>query len=218
MKNRKAIVLVSGGMDSLYLCDFAARNNDEIYFLHINYGQRTENRELASFHRICDYFQPTGSKVLDIGFISQIGGNSLTDSRLFIPKNRAESETIPNTYVPFRNGIFVSIAVAWGEVISATHIYIGAIEVDGSGYPDCRGAFYESLERTINLGTSNCQELKIETPLINLTKAEIVRLGLSRNLPFDITWSCYESNETVCGTCDSCILRIAAFAKNGVVE
>jgi 7-cyano-7-deazaguanine synthase len=218
MKKRKAIVLVSGGMDSLYLCELAANSNDETYFLHINYGQRTEIKELECFQKICDYFQPTSSKVIDISFISQFGNNSLTDSGLSIPKNREKFGVVPNTYVPFRNGIFVSIAVAWGEIISATHIYIGAIEVDGSGYPDCRASFYESMERAINLGTANCSELKIEIPLINLTKVEIVKLGLSAGLPFEITWSCYESNELACGECDSCILRKTAFAKNGVIE
>jgi len=215
---KKAIVLVSGGMDSLYLCEIARSKCDELYFLHINYGQRTEKKELECFYKICEFFKPIESKVVDIKFIAEFGGNSLTDSTLSIPKNREQSDEVPNTYVPFRNGIFVSIATAWAEVISATHIYIGAIEVDGSGYPDCREVFYQSIEKTINLGSTNCSELKIEIPLINLTKIEIVRRGLELDLPFHISWSCYESNELTCGTCDSCLLRKAAFLKNGVVE
>jgi 7-cyano-7-deazaguanine synthase len=211
----KAIVLVSGGMDSLVTACIAARENEEVYFLHISYGQRTFEKELEAFTKICEYYEPNDSKVIEISYIKEFGGNSLTDIEQKIPEGISLSVELPNTYVPFRNGNMIAIACGWAEVIDANRIYIGAVEVDGVSYPDCREAFFKAMEKALNLGTKDAFSVEIKTPLIRLTKAEIVRLGHELNVPFDISWSCYQSGEKACGVCDSCLVRNKAFADIG---
>jgi len=213
----RAIVLVSGGMDSLITASVASSENDEVYFLHVNYGQRTEQKELESFHKICDYYQPKGKKVTAIDYIKDFGGNSLTDTSLEIPSAKASSP-LPNTYVPFRNGSLISIACAWAEVIDANKIYIGAVEVDGSGYPDCRSVFFRALETALNYGTKVDFKVEIKTPLIALKKSEIVLLGAKLDTPFELSWSCYRDNYRACGECDSCYLRLKAFKEAGLTD
>lgn len=208
--NQKAIVLCSGGMDSLITTAIAKRDNDQIYLLHANYGQRTQDKELKSFQDICAYFKPENHMIIDIDYLTKIGGSSLTDSHIEIPKNQHGS-SVPNTYVPFRNANLLSIATSWAEVIGAQKIYIGAVEVDGSGYPDCRKVFYEAMEQAINYGTKDETIISIETPIIHLKKSEIIKIGKELGIPFELSWSCYEHNDIACGECDSCILRINAF-------
>lgn len=217
MKMKKAVVLTSGGMDSLITTAIAQRENEEIYLLHANYGQRTEQKELAAFRKIADYFMPKDVLIIDISYLAQIGGNSLTDRNIEIPKNDL-NDSVPNTYVPFRNGNLVSIAASWAEVLGASSIYIGAVEADSSGYPDCRKDFYDKLEIAINAGTKDETRIKICTPIIDKKKSEIIKLGSELNIPFELSWSCYEDNNIACAECDSCLLRIRAFKEAGIID
>lgn len=214
---KKAIVLVSGGMDSLVTAGIAKDENDQIYFLHINYGQRTETKELEAFQKICNFFKPVEQKTINIDYIKDFGGNSLTDFNITIPQH-SDIPEVPNTYVPFRNGNLISIATAWAEVIDANKIYIGAVEVDGSGYPDCRDTFFRALELAINFGTKDRFKVEICTPLINLKKSEIITLGTKLNIPLELSWSCYQDNNLACGECDSCYLRLKAFKEAGLTD
>ncbi|MBN1948985.1 MAG: 7-cyano-7-deazaguanine synthase QueC [Candidatus Cloacimonetes bacterium] len=216
MKN-SAIVLLSGGMDSLVTAGIAANEMDELNFLHVNYGQKTEVRELRSFRRLVEYFHPQRQLVTDISYLKEIGGSSLTDPAMEV-EDYQERSGIPATYVPFRNGHLVAIAVSWAEVIEAQNIYLGAVEEDSSGYPDCRESFYQAMENAIALGSKTGSNLKIITPIIHKSKEEIIRLGLQLDLPFQFSWSCYKNNDIACGVCDSCVLRIRAFRKAGVKD
>lgn len=213
----KAIVLVSGGLDSCVTAAVAAQDF-ELAFLHINYGQRTEKRELKAFHDIGDYYRVKERLVVDISYLAQIGGSALTDKSIDVPKADLTNKEIPITYVPFRNGNIISIAAAWGEVIHANHIFIGAVEEDSSGYPDTREEFLESMEKAINLGTSPDYHVKIQAPLIHLTKKAIVLKGMELNAPLHLTWSCYQNEDVACGICDSCALRLRGFQLAGVED
>ncbi len=214
---KRGIVLTSGGMDSLITTAIAQKENDEIYLLHANYGQRTEEKELKAFNAICDYFKPNGHLIVNIDYLARIGGNSLTDHNLDVPRNEL-SDSVPNTYVPFRNGNLISIAASWAEVLEAQSLYIGAVEADSSGYPDCRKVFYEQLENAINLGTKEDTQISIKTPIIDKMKHEIIQIGRQLNVPFELSWSCYVDNQTACGECDSCLLRIRAFKQAGIKD
>jgi len=213
----QAIVLVSGGMDSLVTTAIAKKECEEIYFLHLNYGQKTEKKELEIFHQICEFYQPEDKLIVDISYLKQIGGSSLTDDKIPI-KDFDGSNEIPDSYVPFRNAHLLTIATSWAEVIGANRIYIGAVEEDSSGYPDCRESFYQSFEKTIELGTKDETDIKIITPIIHKKKSEIIKLGKELNVPFELSWSCYQNNEIACGVCDSCHLRIKAFKEAGMID
>lgn len=208
-----AIVLVSGGMDSLVTLAVAAKDYRP-YCLHLNYGQRTQMKELDCFTAICDHYgvKVPERMVVDISYLSQIGGSSLTDHSLSVPKAVLDSGEIPNTYVPFRNAHILSIAVSWAEVIGAEKIFIGAVSEDSSGYPDTRREFYDAFEKVIRQGTRPETKIAIETPVIKMKKSQIVKLGAELSVPFEKTWSCYSENEVACGTCDSCALRLRGFA------
>ncbi|RPI17349.1 MAG: 7-cyano-7-deazaguanine synthase QueC [Ignavibacteriae bacterium] len=214
---KKAIVLISGGMDSLVTAAIAARDY-ELAFLHLNYGQKTEQRELKAFNDIAAHFKVKEKLVVDIKFLSQIGGSSLTDSKIDVTKANLEYEGIPSSYVPFRNANILSIAVSWAEVIGAGKIFIGAVEEDSSGYPDCRKIFYDAFNKVIELGTKPETKLSIETPIINLKKFEIVKKGAELNVPFELSWSCYTNNDIACGECDSCALRLRGFQLAGIED
>jgi len=217
MSSNRAIVLLSGGMDSLVTAAIAMKENDEVNFLHLNYGQLTEERELCSFRQMVEYFKPADSMIVDVSYLKKIGGSSLTDEKIPVKKHH-ESKGIPDSYVPFRNAHLIAIAVSWAEVIRANRIYIGAVEEDSSGYPDCRENFYKSFEETISLGTKNETPIKIITPIIHKSKADIVRLGQSLSVPFQFSWSCYQDNEIACGECASCYLRQRAFYQAGLTD
>ncbi len=208
----KGIVLVSGGMDSLVLAAFAPRESD-IALLHVNYGQRTEKRELACFHAIADHFKVRERLVVDIGYLRAIGGSALTDPSIPVPEANLARRDVPVTYVPFRNAHLVAIAVSWAEVIGATNVYIGAVEADSSGYPDCRPAFYDAMNEAIRCGTKDGSGIAVKAPVIELKKKDIVLLGKSLGVPFEKSWSCYSDGEKACGRCDSCALRLRAFAE-----
>ena len=217
MSKKKAVVLVSGGLDS---CVTAAIANEmaEMAFLHLNYGQRTEKRELKAFNDIANFYGVNDRLVVDAGYIKQIGGSSLTDTNIKISRANLESQDIPNSYVPFRNGNILAIAVSWAEVIEAGRLFIGAVEEDSSGYPDCREDFFAAFEKAVNLGTKPETKIRIITPLIHLTKADIVRKGVELKAPLELTWSCYQNEDRACGVCDSCALRLRGFKQAGVVD
>ena len=210
----RVLVVLSGGMDStvcaaLAVREFGAGNTAA---LHIDYGQRTERRERQAFHEICDRLGLATRLAIKTEFFRAIGGSALTDDRIAVPDAPdLIGEAIPVTYVPFRNAHFLSAAVSWAEVLRAEKIYIGAVAQDSSGYPDCRPEFYAAFNEAVRTGTKE-GKIRIETPLIALRKAEIVRRGLELGAPFDLTWSCYSREDRACGVCDSCVLRLRAFA------
>jgi 7-cyano-7-deazaguanine synthase len=213
-----SIVLVSGGMDSCVTAAIANDVTNELAFLHISYGQRTEERERRAFNDIADHYR--GDRRLDISIehLAKIGGSSLTDDTMAVTEADLESTAIPTSYVPFRNANMLSIAVSWAEVIGAVTIYIGAVAEDSSGYPDCRPEFYAAFQKVINEGTKPETKIEIRTPIIDLSKAEIVKKGIELNAPLHLTWSCYRSQDLACGTCDSCALRLRGFEGAGVLD
>lgn len=215
MKNNLAICLVSGGMDSCVTAAIAKAETDEIAFLHISYGQMTERREREAFIDIADFYNVEKRLDISIEYLARIGGSSLTDDRIEVSEANLESKEIPTSYVPFRNANMLSIAVSWAEVLGARSIYIGAVAEDSSGYPDCRPQFYEAFEKAIDEGTKPDTKIEIRTPVIHLSKAEIVKKGIELEAPLHLSWSCYRSEELACGTCDSCALRLRGFEQAG---
>jgi 7-cyano-7-deazaguanine synthase len=222
MNRELAIVLVSGGMDSCVAVSIA---NEEyrLAFLHVNYGQRTEARELRAFNELADHYRAEKRLTISIEHLKVIGGSSLTDKSIPIPELSAPQSAIqnpqseiPTTYVPFRNAHLLSIAVSWAEVIGATKIFIGAVEEDSSGYPDCREVFYQAFNKVIETGTKPETKIEIITPLIHLRKSDIVKEGTKRRAPLHLTWSCYQNNDRACGRCESCTLRLRGFKEAGV--
>ena len=216
--SRLAICLVSGGMDSCVTAAIANEENDELAFLHISYGQRTEKRERESFERIADHYRVRSRFVVSLDQLGRIGGSSLTDTRIPVTAANLSACGIPSSYVPFRNAHLLSSAVSWAEVKKANRIYIGAVAEDSSGYPDCRPEFYEAFQQTVNVGTKPETNIEIRTPVIGMKKFEIVRRGIELSAPLELTWSCYVESEVACGNCDSCALRLRAFREAGVED
>jgi 7-cyano-7-deazaguanine synthase len=220
----RAVVLLSGGMDSCVCAALAVRDH-EAAALHVSYGQRTEERERRSFLAICDRLGIRHRLLLRNEALRAIGGSALTDPGLAVPEAAGEfagrppedTSGIPITYVPFRNAHFLAAAVSWAEVLQADKIYIGAVEQDSSGYPDCRPAYYDAFNQVIRAGTREGR-IRVVTPLIGLRKVEIVRLGLELDAPFHLTWSCYSREDRACGLCESCLLRRRAFQAAGVPD
>jgi 7-cyano-7-deazaguanine synthase len=210
----KAVVLVSGGMDSLVTAAIAGSEH-ELYFLHLNYGQRTEQRELKAFNDIADYYKAVRRLIVNGEYLSQIGGSSLTDKNIEISNADLYYKGIPSSYVPFRNANILSAAVSWAEVVGAKNIFIGAVEEDSSGYPDCREVFYNAFNKVIEFGTRPETKIVIETPIIHLKKHEIIKKGVELNTPFELSWSCYRNEDKACGICDSCALRLRGFQLAG---
>jgi len=214
-KSKIAICLVSGGMDSCVTAAIAAGETDEIAFLHVSYGQRTERRERQAFNDIADFYGVEKRLDVSIEYLANIGGSSLTDQAIEVSEADLESTEIPTSYVPFRNANILAIATSWAEVLGAEKIYIGAVSEDSSGYPDCRPEFFAAFEKTIETGTKPETKISIKTPIIHLSKAEIVKKGIELNAPLDLSWSCYRNEIRACGTCDSCALRLRGFALAG---
>jgi 7-cyano-7-deazaguanine synthase len=216
-----AVVLVSGGMDSCVTAAIANREH-EMAFLHVNYGQRTERREMQAFQALADYYRVQSRLVAELTHLSRIGGSSLTDKSIAVAKADATKlfhpvkSEIPTSYVPFRNANILAVAVSWAEVVGAEKIFIGAVEEDSSGYPDCRKEFYAAYSTMIDLGTKPETKISIVTPVIHLKKSEIVKLGKELKAPFELTWSCYQGEDLACGVCDSCALRLRAFQSAGI--
>ncbi len=216
-KKGLAVVLVSGGMDSALTAAYAAQKN-ELAFLHINYGQKTQKRELRAFNNIARYYKVKKKLVADISYLKDIGGSSLTDNKIKITKADLNNKSIPSSYVPFRNANILAIAVSWAEVLKAHSIYIGAVEEDSSGYPDCREKFFKEFEKMVSLGTKPGSGIKIVTPLINQSKKEIVLNSYKYKSPVHLSWSCYKNSNEACGICDSCALRLRGFAQAGMED
>lgn len=216
-KKEKAVCLVSGGLDSCVTVTVAAEKYD-LAMLHVNYGQRTEKRELMAFEKIADHFNVKERLIADISYLKTIGGSALTDQEIDVPLDSLEEGTIPVTYVPFRNTHILAVAVSWAEVTGASAVFIGATEVDSSGYPDCRKSYYRAFQRLVKEGTRPETKISIETPLIDMTKAEVVTTGIEKNAPFHLTWSCYSNEEFACGRCDSCTLRLKGFREAGIPD
>jgi 7-cyano-7-deazaguanine synthase len=215
---KKSIVLLSGGMDSALTATIAKSESDSISALHLNYRNRTEMRELKAFNDVADALGISERLVVDIEFLRAIGGSSLTDKSIDVTKADLSTTEIPSSYVPFRNGNFLAIAASWAEIIGANAIYIGAVEEDSSGYPDCRRSFFDAFERAIEIGTKPETNIRIVTPVIHLRKSEIVRESVRRGAPIEMTWSCYQSEDLACGECDSCALRLRGFAEAGIED
>ncbi len=219
----KAIVLLSGGMDSCVTVACAIDASYDVHALHVNYGQRTQDRELQAFNDICDHYAITNRLVVDISHLAAIGGSSLTDARIEIAHSPLsqrgaglETKVVPTSYVPFRNANILAIATSWAEVAGASALFIGAVEEDSSGYPDCREIFFRAFEHVINTGTKPGTAIRIETPLISLRKSQIVSLGIELRAPLELSWSCYARQDFACGECDSCALRLRGFAEAGM--
>ncbi len=205
-------------MDSCVTAAIAAAESGELAFLHISYGQRTEQRERQAFSDIADHYGVENRLDISIEHLAKIGGSSLTDEKIAVTEADLASKEIPTSYVPFRNANMLSIAVSWAEAIGAGAIYIGAVAEDSSGYPDCRPEFYAAFQSAIDAGTKPDTHVEIRTPIIKMSKAEIVRKGLELKAPLHLTWSCYRSSDLACGTCDSCALRLRGFARAGEID
>ena len=212
-----AIVLVSGGVDSCVAAAIANLNH-ELAFLHLNYRQRTEERELRAFHDIADFYKVKTRLITDIDYLRQIGGSSLTDEKIEINTSRPRGSSIPLSYVPFRNTHLLSIAVSWGEVMGASKIFIGASQPDSPGYPDCQPEYYQAFNRLIEVGTRPETTMEVVTPLIHMPKKEIVLKGVELEAPLHLTWSCYQRNDIACGVCHSCLQRRKAFQEADVPD
>ena len=214
----RAVVLISGGMDSLVTTAQADFLGYDIAAMHVNYGQRTWQKELKAFRQICGYYNIERRLEIDAPFLAHIGGSSLTDNSIPVQAADLDASEVPSSYVPFRNASFLSMAVSWSEVIGANKIFIGAVEEDTSGYPDCRKVFYEAFNKVIQLGTKPETAIEIQTPLIELQKSGIVKKGIDLEVPFQYSWSCYKSEGRACGVCDSCARRLRAFQQVGILD
>lgn len=217
-QSQLAVCLVSGGMDSCVTAAIAREENDDLAFLHVGYGQRTEKREREAFEAVADYFNVTKRLVISFEHLKLIGGSSLTDDSIAVTPPDLTTHAIPSSYVPFRNAHLLATAVSWAEVLNAGAIYIGAVAEDSSGYPDCRPEFYDAFQTAIDVGTKPQTRITIRTPVIAMRKSEIVQKGLELGAPLHLTWSCYRESDRACGNCDSCALRLRAFREAGTVD
>ncbi len=216
-KKKRAVCIISGGMDSTLAAYMMKDKGYDIIGVHFNYGQRTEQKELSCFENICEKLEVIERYVLDMDFFKQLGASALTDQNIDVPTGGIE-EGVPVTYVPFRNGIFLSMAAAIAEKHAASAIAIGVVEEDSSGYPDCRESFIEAMQHAINLGTKEDTNITIEMPLVHLKKSQIVKKAVSMSVPLELTWSCYQNEDEACGVCDSCRLRLKGFEEAGVSD
>ena len=216
-KKKLAVVAVSGGLDSCVTAAIANKEYD-LALAHINYGQRTQTRELKAFNDIANYYQASKRIVIDFNHLSKIGGSSLTDESMEVTKADLETEEIPTSYVPFRNANILTACVSWAEVIGAEAVFIGAVFEDSSGYPDCRPDFFNAFNKVIELGTKPETKIVVKTPIIRMQKSEIIQEGIKLNAPLHLTWSCYQNEDEACGICDSCALRLRGFQQVGIED
>ena len=212
-----AVVLASGGMDSCVTTAIASQEHT-LALLHLNYGQRTEARELQAFHKLAEHYSAESQLVVSMEHLSKIGGSSLTDRNIPVSTADVQREGVPASYVPFRNANLLAVAVSWAEVIGAKAIFVGAVEEDSSGYPDCRRKFFDAFNVVIKTGTKPTTSIEIITPVITMSKAEIVLRGVALGAPFHLTWSCYQREDVACGICDSCALRLRGFQRAGIED
>jgi len=214
---KRCVCIISGGMDSALSAKIAQNDGYDIIALHFNYGQRTQKKELTCFRLIKDSLNVIKSYEIDLPFFDQIGASALIDQKIEVPVSGIE-EGVPTTYVPFRNGIFLSIATAIAEKHEAQALFIGVVEEDSSGYPDCTHNFIEQMQKAINLGTKQETKLEIKMPLVTLSKSQIVQKSLELGVLLEHTWSCYKFEKEACGVCDSCRLRLKGFKDAGVKD
>lgn len=214
MNKKKCIVAVSGGLDSCVTTAIAATEYD-LALAHINYGQRTEKRELRAFNEIADYYNVKERLIIDFTHLAKIGGSSLTDQKIEVTSADLHNKEIPSTYVPFRNANILTACVSWAEVIGASAVFMGAVEEDSSGYPDCRPSFFSAFQKVAEEGTKPSTQIQIKTPIIDMKKSEIILKGLELGAPLHLTWSCYKNEDKACGECDSCALRLRGFQQIG---
>jgi len=212
--SKKAVCIISGGMDSALSAKIAQNEGYEIIALHFNYNQRTQQKELESYRKIIKELNVIDSYEIDLPFFSQIGASALTDENIDVPTGGLE-DGVPITYVPFRNGIFLSIAASIAEKHQAQSLYIGVVQEDSSGYPDCRDSYIQAMQKAINLGTKDETNITIKMPLVHLSKAQIVQKSIELDVPLQYTWSCYKNEDKACGVCDSCRLRLRGFEQAG---
>jgi len=212
-----AVVLVSGGMDSCVTTAIAQRAH-RLALLHINYGQRTERRELEAFNDIADHYHAEHRLVISMEHLAKIGGSSLTDPSVPVTRANLQATDIPSSYVPFRNANLLSAAVSWAEALGAHALYVGAVEEDSSGYPDCRKDFFDAFQSVVRAGTKPMTSIQVVTPVIGFTKKDIVLKGVELRAPFHLTWSCYQREDLACGVCDSCALRLRGFQQAGTPD
>ena len=217
MRRPLAVCCVSGGMDSAVTAATAAADH-RVAFLHADYGQRTEKKELECFQRLADHYKAEARLVVDFPALRAIGGSSLTDRSVAVREGEPQPGVIPTSYVPFRNGHLLSAAASWAERIGASAIFVGAVWEDSSGYPDCRPEFYVAFEEAIRLGTRPETQIRIVHPVIRMTKADIVRRGTELRVPFELTWSCYQAEDRACVVCESCRLRSKGFREAGIAD
>ena len=223
-KQRQAVVLLSGGMDSCVTAAIARERHGagSLAALHLSYGQRTQERERCAFTDVADLYGIRERLVVQLDHFRTIGGSALTDRKIAVPEDKlgvpGPHGNIPVTYVPFRNAHFLSVAVSWAEAIGAEAVYIGAVAEDSSGYPDCRPEYYWAFQELVKVGTRPETNIEIVTPVIKLKKSEIIRRGVELGAPLHLTWSCYQSEDAACGACDSCLLRLRAFAEAGIPD
>ena len=215
--SKRCVCIISGGMDSALSAKIAQKEGYEVIAVHFNYGQRTEYKELESYRLIAASVNAIEKYEIDLPFFEQIGASALIDKSIDVPTGGLE-EGVPVTYVPFRNGIFLSIAAAIAEKHAAEALFIGVVEEDSSGYPDCRESYITQMQKAINLGTKDETNLEIRMPLVALKKSQIVQKALAINVPLEQTWSCYKAEEKACGVCDSCRLRLKGFKEAGSVD
>jgi len=213
-----SVCLVSGGMDSCVTAAIAAEENKQLAFMHVSYGQLTEERERQAFEEIADHYGVTNRLAITLNHLGSIGGSSLTDRRIPVTDANLSGQQIPTSYVPFRNAHLLSAATSWAEVLKAHAIYIGAVAEDSSGYPDCRPEFYDAFQQVIELGTKPQTSIEIRTPVIKMSKAQIIKRGQELRAPLHLTWSCYRESKIACGKCDSCALRLRAFRQAGIED
>lgn len=215
-----AVVSLSGGMDSTVTAAIAQAEGFDLALLHADYGQRTEVRERRAFTEVADHFAVPAARrlIVDFSGLRVIGGSALTDPSIALPEGDLARPGVPATYVPFRNAHLLSAATSWAEVIGAEAIFVGFVEEDSSGYPDCREAFLKSFERTATLGTKPETRLAFHAPLLHLRKSEIVKRGLELKAPLHLSWSCYQGEDQACGRCDSCLLRLRGFKEASVAD
>jgi len=213
-KRETAVCLVSGGMDSATTLAIA-RQDYNVAAMHAYYGQLTQDREIKAFRDLVSYYDIKNSMTFSLSHLHQIGGSALTDPDIEVSIEGVRKDTVPSTYVPFRNAHLLSAAVSWAEVLKATRVFIGVVEEDSSGYPDCRQSFIEQFEKAVDEGTLPTTKIKIVAPVLHMSKTEIVKKGHEIGVPYELTWSCYVNTEKACGVCDSCRLRLAAFKNAG---
>jgi len=216
MSNEKrAVILVSGGMDSATAVYEAIDRGYEPYFLHTSYGQRTEGKEYECAKALAEEVDAADFLHIETGHLSQIGASSLTDEEMEVEDADVESDEIPTSYVPFRNANLLAMAVSYAEANDCSAVFIGAHSEDFSGYPDCRPEFFEAFQQVVNVGTKPDTDISLEAPFVEWSKTEIAERGLEIGVPYNLTWSCYRDEAPACGTCDSCAFRLEAFRNAG---